>query len=269
MKKAFRWAAAAGALSALALSGNAGATVTARTEILNLSYTLIDNAPNDGVAPSIRFTSLPAGLEIPEQYRPEGYVSTGYGYGGVMHTNHAEVTAGAPIAVSGQTDSASASVLLPGSPWLTAHAVLDAQSSPTTGVMTAYASLRSEPIRYELSPWTSVVFSLSARFTGTVIDEPGKGGENFYSWVGLVNISDDFESYGTNGVGGELASNWPSDSVDVTRTALLTGANAGYLQFYAGLRTESYAVPIPEPAVAWMFLAGAGVLAGTRRLRKA
>jgi len=218
----------------------AGAQQAADTTVGNLRYTLIDLAPDDGIAPRIGVNS---------------YATLAHAQ---VYDQHGNELAGAEIDYFGAAgfDNAYASL----------HA--DAQDDRAHAQLTLYSGWgyagANRSFRFLVSPNTQVVFSVDADLWASP-EAPGASWPTAIAQLygSLHGIGDDQgfdssfhleegEKHGTLSVMASTHGDWAE----------------GYLAYEAYAVAESHALPVPEPETSSMLLGGMVMLALAGRLRR-
>jgi hypothetical protein len=251
------------ALAALVLAAPAGASEFAEANLTNLTLTLQDLTPDDGVAPWIVQGGPP---DMPTDsanvyLAGPGVVAAdlGHGTGGGYFTT---LDAHATLPGVGTGSASISGDIMGGGLNLRTSATL---TMPANGIASSSTRLEGGPLQlFTLSPWTTMVLSGTA--------ELSEHGDLPVSWAGpavalyMVSLPGDPEQ----------SSSWVSsvgNGQSLVQTAALTFENASdhTLQGYFWGYTDAYlpSPAVPEPSTVAMLLAGLGWmgLALRRRVR--
>lgn len=260
----------AAATALLVVSGGAGAASSGQLTIGQLSYTLTDLDPNDGVTPSISFSDISGDGLAPAT------VMLVWSHNGTGGNNEVNAEDAQPIRYGYSEPGLSLGGSISGAP-----------ADPTTLDMRAYAradatdgdgagtdvEFWSTPMGYVLSPNTSLTVSAVAHFSADGV--PAGLRDNFTAEARLS-----LGGYGT--LSGPFSLVFPADMdvesgdgpVDTSEVLTLTYANDstasvnGGLSLYGTVRAATFGSsvsPVPEPGRLAMLGAGLPLLLALRR----
>lgn len=270
-------------LAAAFHAGAAYAQATGTTTLGNLTYTLVDLDPNDGITPSLTWGTWP--VNSPNDLYSNGGVSAELRNGWEGHGPRESLFLPGP---------APAEVSL-GSDYMSAHSLLHQRESQQTVemILTPSADMgdsdvnrharvfaNSGNVGFQLSDNTRVVFTVEGQATGSVTR-----GDEFYErfqtynflflWLGSTNYQTDFDLFTVESAEGSFEAGADhqftlSLAADNRSGAMLSGMTgfSSSTEAISMVRTAQLPSPIPEPDSLPLYLAGLGVIATWARRRK-
>jgi len=215
----------------------------------NLSYQLIDLAPDDGIDPSITFTGATSSFAASFLFSDPFFTN-------VSATSTASGTDTSDAFLS-TSDGIAIAV---GSPF--------AVSASTTMFSNSGATLAQSTMDFILSPNTRVIFTVTASVNALHDFTEGGLGTALASGVLYGQISNS-SSAGITDFSSSVFSTLFAEDRTLSAVVDSQGLEAtGWLGMQAAAQSSSFAAPVPEPASLGMLAAGLGMLTGLGRLRR-
>lgn len=264
-------------------AGAAYAQATGTTTLGNLSYTLVDLDPNDGITPSLTWGAWP--VNSPHYAYDNGGVDAELrnGWEGHGPRESMYVPGPTPAEVSLSSDYMSAYGLLhQRESQDTVEMILTPSADMGDSDVNRHARLfaYSSGAGFQLSANTRVVFTVEGHASGSVTrgDEFYERFQTYnylYLWLGWSDYQYDFDLFTVESAEGAFnpegehmfrlsvtADNASGDPVS-GKTGFWSGTEA-----ISMVRTAQLPAPIPEPDALPLYLAGLGIIATWARRRK-